>query len=54
VPGHDVQVTISADSPTVFRYRVMIHDGRPDAELDERLWLDFAEPPGVTVAAGSD
>jgi hypothetical protein len=28
----------------------MIHDGRPDAALDERLWLDFAEPPRVTVA----
>ena len=52
VPGHDVMVTISADSPTVFRYRVMIHDGRPDAALDERLWRDFAEPPRVTVAAG--
>lgn len=51
VPGHDVMVTISADSPTVFRYRVMIHDGRPDAALDERLWRDFAEPPRVTVAA---
>ena len=51
VPGHDVMVTISADSPTVFRYRVMIHDGHPDAALDERLWRDFAEPPRVTVAA---
>ncbi len=51
VPGYDTKVTISADSPTVFRYRVMIHDGRPDAAIDERLWLDFAEPPRVTVAA---
>lgn len=51
VPGHDVAVTISADSSTIFRYRVMIHDGRPDAALDERLWGDFAEPPRVTIVA---
>jgi hypothetical protein len=29
----------------------MIHDGRPGAALDERLWLDFAEPPRVTFVS---
>ena len=42
-------VTIAVDAPTVFRYRVLIHDGRPDAALDERVARDFAEPPTVVV-----
>ncbi|SIO18176.1 Methane oxygenase PmoA [Singulisphaera sp. GP187] len=49
VPGHDVTVTISPTAPTVFRYRVVIHDGRPDSKLNPRLWRDFAEPPAVVV-----
>ena len=48
-PGHDVKVTIGRDAPTVFRYRLLVHDGRPDAALDDRLWRDFADPPSVTV-----
>jgi hypothetical protein len=47
VPSHDKAVTIPADRPTVFRYRVLIHDGRPDGERDERVWREFAE--GVRV-----
>jgi hypothetical protein len=50
VPGHDVKVTIDSKKPSVFRYRVVIHDGRPDAALDERLWRDFAEPVRVALS----
>lgn len=49
VPGHDTKVVIGTDKPSVFRYRVMIHDGRPDKEKDERVWRDFAEPPVVRI-----
>jgi hypothetical protein len=49
VPAHDAKITIGTKEPTVFRYRVMIHDGRPDGARDEQLWRDFAEPPQVTV-----
>ncbi len=49
VPAHDEKVTIGTDRPTVFRYRILIHDGHPDPVLDERIWRDFAEPPKVTV-----
>jgi hypothetical protein len=49
VPAHDSAVTIGKDSPTVFRYRILIHDGHPDPALDERLWRDFSEPPLVRV-----
>ncbi len=49
VPAYDRPLTIADDAPTVFRYRVLIHDGRPDPALDERVWRDFAEPPTVVV-----
>ena len=48
-PSHDKALTIPADKPTVFRYRIVIHDGHPDGALDERLWRDFAEPPVVRL-----
>ena len=35
----------------VSRYRFVVTDGRPDAELLERLWRDFAFPPQVEVYA---
>jgi hypothetical protein len=52
VPSHDKLVTIDTERPTVFRYRVLIHDGHPDGERDERIWRDFAEPPSVSLSGG--
>jgi hypothetical protein len=52
VPSHDRQVTIGSESITVFRYRVLIHDGHPNGALDERVWRDFAHPP-VAALVGS-
>ena len=49
VPAHDQKLTIAADVPTVFRYRVLIHDGHPDPKLDETTARDFAEPPVVVI-----
>jgi hypothetical protein len=49
VPSHDRLVTIDTDRPTVFRYRILIHDGHPNRERDERIWRDFAEPPVARV-----
>ena len=54
VPSHDATVTIGVDAPIVFRYRILIHDGHPDAGLDERLWRDFAEPPTATLSKIKD
>ncbi|MGE3818047.1 MAG: PmoA family protein [Isosphaeraceae bacterium] len=51
VPSHDTRVTIPADRPIVFRYRVVIHDGRPDRALDQRLWHDYSEPPTAEIGA---
>jgi len=49
VPAYDRPVTIAVDQPTLFRYRVLIHDGHPDPKLDEAVARDFAEPPVVVV-----
>ena len=53
-PSHDAALTIRADAPTVFRYRVVIHDGRPDAALDARLWRDFASPPKARLEPAAE
>jgi hypothetical protein len=42
-------MSIQPGVPFVARYRYVTHDGRPDPELIERLWRDYAYPPGVTV-----
>lgn len=52
-PSHDKALTIPADRPTVFRYRFVLHDGRPDPALDERLWQDFARPPAARLLGES-
>jgi hypothetical protein len=49
VPAYDKPLTLAVEAPTVFRYRVLIHDGRPDGALDERVARDFAEPPTVIL-----
>jgi hypothetical protein len=52
VPASKESVLIDSKTPVVFRYRVLIHDGHPDASLDERVWRDFADPPRVKVEDG--
>ncbi len=40
--------TVVMDNPLNLVYRILIHDGRPDMELNERIAQDFANPPAVT------
>lgn len=40
---------IKPGEPYVARYRYVTYDGEPDPDLIDRLWLDYAYPPGVTV-----
>ncbi|WP_435019431.1 PmoA family protein [Tundrisphaera sp. TA3] len=54
VPAHDAALELSTTASTTFRYRVLIHDGRPDRGLDERVWRDFAHPPRVVVEPVAD
>lgn len=40
---------IAPGKPYVARYRFIVADGAPDAKLLERLWIDYARPPAVSV-----
>ena len=44
--------TIKQGAPLVLRYRLVLHDGRPDKALAERLAADFASPPKVALQRG--
>lgn len=41
--------SIAPDEVYTARYRFITYDGNPEAELIERLWNDFANPPVVNV-----
>ncbi len=41
---------IEPGKPYVSRYRFHVHDGRVGADVCERLWRDYAEPPVVREA----
>jgi hypothetical protein len=42
---------IEPGKPYVARYRFVALDGEPKAEVVERLWRDYVEPPAVTVVS---
>lgn len=41
--------SISPGTDYVSRYRLIAHDGAPDAPSIDRLWRDYAEPPHVRI-----
>lgn len=43
------KMEIKPGSPYVVQYRYIVFDGEPDSEELNRLWNDYAYPPGVTV-----
>ncbi|SMO79007.1 PmoA family protein [Fodinibius sediminis] len=43
------RMSIVPGSPYVMRYRYVTYDGDPDPEQLNRMWNDYAYPPGVTV-----
>ena len=57
VPSHEKHnrmLRFEQGRPKVFRYRVLIHDGHPDRDRDESVWLDFAEPPTCEAVRATD
>ncbi len=42
-------MTIEPGSPYITRYRFITYDDEPDPEMIDRIWNDFAWPPGVTI-----
>lgn len=45
------RMSIEPGSPYVMRYRYITYDGEPDPSELDRLWNDYAYPPGVSVIA---
>ncbi len=45
------EMIIEPGSPYTVRYRYVTYDGEPDPDELNRLWNDYAYPPGVTVVA---
>lgn len=43
------EFSIEPGKPYTMSYRFIAGDGKLDAKLIERLWADYAEPPGVEV-----
>lgn len=44
------EMVIEPGSPYIVKYRYITYDGEPDVDQLNRLWNDFAYPPGVTVS----
>jgi hypothetical protein len=43
--------TIDRAHPYVSRYRIALHDARPNAEMIDGVWTDFADPPSARVVS---
>ncbi len=43
------EMIIEPGSPYVVNYRYITYDGEPDPEAIDRMWQEYAYPPGVTV-----
>jgi hypothetical protein len=42
---------IEPGKPYVSRYRFYVHDGKPNAKVDQSLWEDYAHPPEVKIVS---
>ena len=47
VPAYKENLKLKAGQATTWRYRTMVHDGRPDQRRDEALFQDFSTPVKV-------
>lgn len=50
-PSQLGEMVIEPGSPYIVRCRYITYDGEPDPQELNRLWNDYAYPPGVTVMA---
>jgi len=50
-PPQEGPFTIAVDQPYHASYRIIVFDGKPDPTAIDRLWTDFADPPGIEVVA---
>jgi hypothetical protein len=47
-------MSIEPGNPYRMRYRYITYDGEPDPSELERLWLDYAYPPAVSITVKND
>ena len=47
VPAYNENLKLQAGQGTTWKYRTMVHDGRPDQQRDEALFQDFSTPVKV-------
>jgi hypothetical protein len=50
-PGQIGDWAMKPGEDHVFRYRIYVHEGRIDVAEAERIWNDYANPPGIEVEA---
>jgi hypothetical protein len=48
-PQEAGDMEIAPGQTYVARYRFVVHDGPPNKELIDRLWNDYAHPPGAKL-----
>lgn len=48
-PSHLGDWSLEPGKPFLSRYRLVAFDGLPKAEILDRLWFDYAEPPAVRI-----
>lgn len=49
VPSHPATLNLKAGTSYVWKYRTMVHDGRPNRTRDQALFDDFASPIAVRL-----
>lgn len=48
-PAQDRDMVIQPGQPHIFRYRMIVYDGKLDSEQAERFWNNYAYPPRITL-----
>ncbi len=51
-PSVETEWVMEPGEDYVFQYRLFVHEGKPNLENIERVWNDYANPPGVRIDSG--
>ena len=46
--------TLAGQQSYISRYRFLIFDGENNADSNQRVWTDYAEPPNVRILPTDD
>jgi hypothetical protein len=48
-PIRDKSWELKPGNDYVLKYRMLVYDGKIDAQIAEQIWKDFTNPPVVTI-----